>query len=154
MSAQQLLHEASEKLGFPLCFNYAGVASVLVDQEHQIDLEQQEGTDSLLITGVIGSLPANHSTLYLAELLAANLFGVKTQGFQPALDPIRQELLFWQTFSDTDNVAEFIHRLEVLAQLLAHWKQRLLTQPSSQAPVANTVAASSLDVRFEPMLRV
>lgn len=155
MPANQLLQEASRTLGCPLAFNYAGVASLLVDAEHQIDLERQDGTDSLLITGVIGAMPSTHSAMYLAELLAANLFGVKTQGFQPALDPIRQELLLWQTFSDTENVAEFVQRLEILAQLLAHWKQRLSSQPAAQTQVASAaLSANASELRFEAMLRV
>lgn len=155
MSTHQLLQEASHKLGCTLAFNYAGVASLRVDAEHQIDLEKQEGSDSLLIIGVIGALPSNQSAMYLTELLAANLFGVQTQGFQPALDPVRQELLLWQTFSDTENVAEFVQRLEILAQLLAHWKQRLSAQSNAQTPAVSTALAQPAgELRFEAMLRV
>lgn len=155
MSADQLLQEASQKLGCTLAFNYAGVASLRVDAEHQIDLEKQEGSNNLLIIGVIGALPAKQSAMYLTELLAANLFGVQTQGFQPALDSVRQELLLWQSFSDTENVAEFVQRLEILAQLLEHWKKRLSAQPGAQMPAASTaVAQAASELRIESMLRV
>ncbi|MDH5857321.1 type III secretion system chaperone [Lampropedia aestuarii] len=155
MSADQLLQEASQKLGCTLAFNYAGVASLRVDAEHQIDLEKQEGSNNLLIIGVIGALPAKQSAMYLTELLAANLFGVQTQGFQPALDSVRQELLLWQSFSDTENVAEFVQRLEILAQLLEHWKQRLAAQPGAQMPAASTaLAQAASELRIESMLRV
>lgn len=113
-----------------------GVCQLVFDQTDAVNMEEVPENHTLVISSVVGPLPAQNRHLIYRQLLEAHLFGADTQGATFSLDRPEGDLLLWRALPEEGlDAAELAETLERFVTQLRSWREALASgSPSEPQP--------------------
>ena len=127
MELGALLNELATRMGLDgLRLDSNGICRLVFDETIAVDLEPSTDKTLLHMVATLGQVPADASTHWLRNLLAASFMGQETGSAHIALDPLNEEVVLCQRLAlDGLEITRFVPELEAFVNHAQAWIQRL-----------------------------
>ncbi|MBQ7651684.1 MAG: type III secretion system chaperone [Victivallales bacterium] len=133
--------------------NQAGLVSVRVQDEYNLNLQFVEATGKILCFIEVAELPPDAGREVYRDLLAGGLFGKETGGGYFTLEP-ETETVVYNYFFDLDvaaqDVDDFVSTLEKILQLCDIWTERIKEKLTGNVSHSDNDHSTEGHVFFHP----
>lgn len=122
-----LLQYSQEKQTEPLSLDSEGKCHLRIENTFTVSIESIEDENLVYFYALIGPAAVQNKEKLYQRLLSANLYGKDTQGSILALDPLRDEVILYETLPvDCSDYQDFKIKLETFISQVSYWRDFLI----------------------------
>lgn len=122
----KLIDQLGRELNMEDLINQSGTNHYTLPFEGDIQVDATQPDHSILLKGVIGECPKQHSDAFLLRVIESNLFGVGTRGGSIGLKDEGNLLTLTLELDYNSSFKDFTERLEDFVSVITFWRNEAL----------------------------